>query len=56
MTYKNLKRGDKIACPVKTCGYERLATDEDKIKYKVQVEETAKPKEETEDEDEKVGV
>ena len=56
LTYKNLKRGDKIACPVKTCGYERLATDEDKIKYKVQVEETAKPKEETEDEDEKVGV
>jgi DNA topoisomerase I len=56
LTYKNLKRGDKIACPVKTCGYERLATDEDKIKYKVQVEESAKPKEETEEEDEKIGV
>lgn len=33
LTYKNLKRGDKIACPVKECGYERLASDQDKQKY-----------------------
>ncbi len=33
LTYKNLKRGDKVACPSKECGYERLATDEDKQKY-----------------------
>ena len=37
LTYKNLKRGDKIACPVKECGYERLADDADKHKYKVQI-------------------
>lgn len=40
LTYKFLKRGDKVACPNKECGkdkdlpvYERLATDEDKLKY-----------------------
>ncbi len=34
LTYKNLKRGDKIVCPVKDCGYERLASPEDIAKYK----------------------
>jgi len=40
LTYKLLKRGDKIACPNKECGkeqnlpvYERLATEADKLKY-----------------------
>ena len=33
LTYKLLKRGDKIVCSVKECGYERLATEEDKQKY-----------------------
>jgi DNA topoisomerase-1 len=33
LTYKFLKRGDKVACPNKECGYERLSSDEDKLKY-----------------------
>ena len=37
LTYKNLKRGDKIACPVKECGYARLATEDEIKKYGNQV-------------------
>lgn len=34
LTYKTLKRGDKIACPdTKGCGYNRLATEAEKQKY-----------------------
>lgn len=33
LTYKFLKRGDKIACPDKQCGYVRLATEEEQSKY-----------------------
>lgn len=32
LTYKHLKRGDKIACPIKECGYTRLAIESDKDK------------------------
>jgi DNA topoisomerase I len=33
LTYKHLKRGDKVACPKKECGYERLASPTDTQKY-----------------------
>ena len=40
MMYKNLKRGDKIACSdTKGCGFNRLASPTDIEKYKPKVEE-----------------
>lgn len=43
LTYKFLKRGDKIACPdTKGCGYARLADEKEKEKYTTMINEKSK--------------
>ena len=44
--YKNLKRGDKLACSdTKTCGYNRLASPKDIEQYRPKFEEIESQKE-----------
>ncbi|MDA0771681.1 MAG: type I DNA topoisomerase [Cyanobacteria bacterium] len=46
MMYKNLKRGDKLACSdTKTCGYNRLASPKDIEQYRPKFEEIESQKE-----------